>query len=265
MFHVSSQFQQTTPLKNITTPLLPRFIMRTRHHPHLVRQEVHSRNAPIMPFQRLHTLEISRRPHYPSSHHLIIHPSPSYRTLHSPETPPSHHTADRESRWSARGRCTRPSASSDPRFSSCCRRSPSPATFSPSSRALPGTRSARTCSTAFPSRGPASQPRLAPTCRTSALRPERRSQIRQIPDWSHVAARLPSHWKDRPITSRAWPSWRSREAPDSTSQRRNDESRLTVPTKRPAGERARRGGPLGWKETELTRLTWPESVERRNG
>ena len=57
--------------------------MRARHHAGLIRQEVHSRHTPIMSLQRLHTLEIPRRPHYASR----LLPAP---TLHRPIEPSAH-------------------------------------------------------------------------------------------------------------------------------------------------------------------------------
>lgn len=75
------------------------------------------------------------------------------------------------------------------------------------------------------------------TCNVEMLRPVRRSQMRQTPDWSQVAAKLPSHWKSSPITSLACPSCSNSCDPVSTSHRRNEQSRLTVPQYRPLSKR----------------------------
>lgn len=103
--------------------------MRARHHAHLVRQEVHSRNTPIMPLQCLHALKISRRPHYSSLLLLLSYPSPSDRTLRSPRTLQTHRTEYPESHFCVPAPYKPPSASADPTSSPCCRRSPSPATL----------------------------------------------------------------------------------------------------------------------------------------
>ena len=191
-----------------------------------------------MSLQRLHTLEIPRRPHYASR----LLPAP---TLHRPIEPSAHqklpgfiepqirnHISVRRHRIN---RLLPPQIPHLDRVVVAPRRQlPFTAVLGPTWNPF-GANRQQSMPFACPCASASARFSL-PTCRTSALRPDRRSHSRHTPDWSQVAARLPSRWKDRPMTSRAWPSWRRSWFPVSTSQRRKEESRETVPTKRPGGE-----------------------------